>query len=145
MIKRLKILISIIIISICSFSYAGGPSWKTKVIKYDQLSETSAIVGLRATGKIYNGFQACNPLTVHIDYRRESWFQRKTWSKYTTKDKHKEALNILRSAWKSDEELEFGYIGGGLVPVNSNDKCEVKVKAIMPLQNKGVVAFHDPV
>ena len=131
--------------SIYSFSYAGGPSWKTKVINFHRLSETSAIVDLRATGKIYDGFQECNPLTVHINYKKESWFGRKTWSKYTTKDKHKEALDILREAWKFDSELEFGYVGGGLVPVDLKDKCEVKVKAIMPIENGGVVAFHDPV
>jgi hypothetical protein len=56
------------------------------------------------------------------------------------------ALRVLKGAYERHESIRLGWIGTGFEPVDSNDRCGVKSRALRVLDDdngSAVYSFHD--
>ena len=139
--KRILFALAAIATSICPAT-AGGPGWLVEIVSIERIDSSHAIIELRnASEQIHYPLQACNPLIVIADYKRESW--PRTWSDEVTEEVHTEALDAAAQLSESGESFMFGYVGTGLVHESTRSTCRVVTRGLKYYPEEGLIAYHD--
>jgi hypothetical protein len=90
----------------------------------------------------------CKEIEVTVQYARVPWF---SWlpfiaSGHPSKKETDEAIEYIRNANRSNQLINFGYMGYGLVP--TGEKCSFKSKGLRVYRDQGkisVLSFHDQI
>lgn len=122
---------------------AGGDSVLGKITFY---SESNGIYrfGFEEKAGNHHLVSGCNRLEVHLIYKRVPWY---SWlplihTTHPSRDSTEAALKFIHDSFISQKDINFGYIGNGLV--SSDSKCVFDSKGL-ELDITGVYSFHDPV
>ncbi len=110
-------------------AFAGGDSFPCRVVGFETESGGGHLITLETDS-------LGNRMVVHARYR-EPWNQ--WWRKLihtdhplTTREHHREALEILHGAFESGHSTRFGIMGSGLEPVPGRPG-HYKSNALVPL------------
>jgi len=91
---------------------------------------------------------ACREFEVRVRYERVPWY---SWLPfvYTThpaKEETTEAASFLLNAQRQNREINFGYMGGGLIPTDRLCSFVSRGLSIYSSDKKNLVlSFYDPV
>jgi hypothetical protein len=124
----IKSLLSSFALLIISPSFAGGESWKFTITAYSTDSKDEFVVELTPVEKGAAFPKSCATLTISGEYASMFWLLR---SGGPSKTDHKAALSMLRSAFSSKTQIEFGWIGDGLEVTSNTGKCVARSRGLM--------------
>ena len=92
--------------------------------------------------------QRCKVLTVHLKYARVPAFP-VVQSLHPKPEEHRQAIGYLDQSRRNGREIFFGYVRGGLVALDEDERgiCEVKSKGLKKVELTSgeilVLSYHD--
>ncbi len=138
-----RILVLLLFTPLC---FAGGSYSQMRVMEFDS-SGSDASFTVKFTNDIrFN--ESCEIIKVRLNYSLVPWY---SWvpfvrSNHPNSEQTKKALLHIEKAFKHKREVNFGYMGNGLV--STENVCEYLSKGLSFEEYKGVVyimSFYSPV
>ena len=128
-------------------SFAGGSHWEGKVTSFERHDDSYSFSIKFSSNEIHLP-SGCGMITVNYRYGRVPWY---SWlpfihSSHPSKAQSEEAVDYIEEHFKMKKSIYFGYMGGGLVPLEN--KCVFKTKGLIKVNIEKIIsilAFHDPV
>ncbi|NTW64677.1 MAG: hypothetical protein HGA46_11540, partial [Chlorobiaceae bacterium] len=124
---------------------AGGDAVSGRVTGFTA-KEGKYIIRFLQTENAPDLISGCKEIEVSVKFARVPWF---SWlpfvaSNHPSKKETDEAIEYMRNANHSNQLINFGYMGYGLVPTEKN--CSFKSKGLRIYRDQGktsVLSFHD--
>ena len=143
-----RVFLTMLLLATTSISSAGGWSWRVKVDAYTAESERDAVVVLAVAEGDESGFGDCRVMRVLVRFNPKAASRSVNEEGLFSLSSHKEALNRLRSAMESKEEIRFGSIGSGLKE-SRQESCSFTSNGLAVLVehggNEAIYSYHEPV
>ena len=141
--KGLGLLLCLIVAALPAV--AGG-SWER--VHIDEIAingvDYTLVVSRVASASIDPYFRGCKRFEVHGTYR---WLKGTIFHQEAglSRDDHVRALEFLRQASETKQQVDFGWIGVGFVPIEPAKPCVVRSRALQLFQDEQgshVLSYH---
>ncbi len=129
-----------------ALSFAGGDAVTGNVTDVSAKDGKTIIHFMQPSNARTELISGCKEIEVTVHYARVPWF---SWmpfvaTSHPSKKETEEAIEYLKKAKLNNQQINFGYMGYGLVP--TGDKCSFKSKGLRIFRDQGTISvfsFHD--
>ncbi len=128
-------------------SYAGGDAWQGRVTSFEKHNGSYTFTMKFPTKEIRLPSN-CRQITVNYKYKRVPWY---SWlpfieTSHPSYSQSKKAIQYIENKYNQNQDIYFGYMGSGLIPVENECTFKTKGLGINESENiKAILAYHNPV
>lgn len=143
----MRIISFVILLLVSNIAVAGGDYVLGKVVSFSG-GNGNYIFRFVQIDNHHKLIPSCQEFEVRVTYKRVPWF---SWlpfvhASHPTKEKTKEAASFLLRANRENREVNFGYMGYGLVPTDTPCSFLSRGMSLESEKEKNfVLSFHHPI
>lgn len=125
--------------------FAGGDYVLGRVLSFSGDAENYNLTFSQTNINTRPLIKGCYEFKVIVKYQHVPWY---SWlpfieSIHPTKEQTIIAASLLLNAFKKNQEIGFGYMGGGLIP--TAEKCTFVSKGLTSEFHNVILSFNEPV
>lgn len=138
-----RLLVALAFLGAATTALAGGAAFPGKITTFSGSNGSCEFTFVPS--REFYGYEKCTELRVRVEYGRVPWY---SWlpfvrSSHPTRAQTEQAAGVLEKAYREKSEVNFGYMGNGLV--DSGEPCLFLSKGLMIDNGKYILSFNGPV
>ena len=144
-----KLVLTSIFLLLPSLVSAGGSWEKVSIETFTIFSNTDyelVVIPERQSNDYKDPYMGnCSRFTVKGTY---AWLYAWRFPDDVNRENHKSALAYLQQALIRNEGILFGWLGTGFVPIDPDNECVVRSRALELItqgEDTAVISYHDPI